>query len=318
MAKVLCIGLNPAVDVTLALDKLNVGAVNRVQTSHVEPAGKAINVASILAQLGHEVTVTGFLGADNCQIFHDKFAALNLHNEFVYIEGATRQNIKIAESCGQMTDVNGQGFLVNEGLIDQLFSKIYELAKLADMVVLSGSLPQGFALGDFDQLIRLILSVNQKLAVDTSGQALQIAINNAPFLIKPNKDEICEMLGVDSSFDEVAYFRQLFEANPTARIAHTVISLGEHGVKWLQTKQHHSVLLTANAPKVTVKSTVGAGDTLLAGMVHGLLLGATDEAVLMHAVAMAAHAVSITGFELACDARLQDLSKDIQIQQIDF
>lgn len=317
MAKVLCITLNPAIDVTLSLDKLNVGAVNRVQTSQIEPAGKGINVASILAQLGHQVTVTGFLGVDNCQMFQDKFGALSLCDEFVYVAGTTRQNIKIAESFGQMTDINGQGFGVDDVAIAQLFNKTCDLAKLADVVVLSGSLPQGFTLADFDKFIKLILAVNPKLVVDTSGEALKIAIDNAPFLIKPNVDEIHEILG-EAFVDGIAYFRQLFAAKPTARIAHVVISMGEQGVQWLQTCDEHTKLLSANAPKVAVKSTVGAGDTLLAGMVHGLLLDVSDEAVLTQAVAMAAHAVSITGFILADLARLQSLSADIHVKHMDF
>ncbi len=309
MAKILCITLNPAIDITLSIDTLKVGAVNRVANSQTHPAGKGINVASILAQLGHDITVTGFLGQQNRQSFDDKFSQLNFDNQFVYVAGETRQNIKIAENNGQMTDINGKGFLVDERAKDELLTKIDNLAKQHDFIVMSGSLPQGFSLDDFANLMVNIQQKNPKLAIDTSGEALKIAIKHNPFLIKPNTDELAESFGVacQTLDEQIQLFQKL-----NSKIEHIVISMGEKGVHWLKRSPTQQTI-TATSPKVTVKSTVGAGDTLVAGMVHGLLSLDDERQILTQAVAMASHAVTIIGFDVANQQRLTELSSQIQI-----
>ncbi|WP_019519878.1 1-phosphofructokinase [Faucicola boevrei] len=311
--KVLCITLNPAIDVTLSLDELHLGAVNRVIATQTHPAGKGINVASILSQLGHNVVVTGFLGNGNRQIFDDKFNQLKFDNQFIYINGDTRQNIKLAENSGQMTDVNGKGFLVEKSAKDALFDRIKNLAKTCEFVVLSGSLPQGFGLTDFDELIQLILAINPKLVVDTSGDALKVAVKNSPFMIKPNLDELHDAFGIDAGSlkAEVALFDRLH-----SDIKHIVVSKGEDGVNWLQKSKHK--ILTANSPTVTVKSTVGAGDTMVAGMVHGFLQGDDDKNTLKNAVAMASYAVTIIGFDVAEKGERERLGSQTTVNEIQF
>lgn len=313
MAKILCISLNPAIDVTLSLDNLKVGAVNRVANHQSEPAGKAINVASILAQLGHQISLTGFLGESNSQSFLKKFARLHLDNQCILVAGETRQNIKIAEKNGQMTDINGKGFVVDETAKQSFFNKINVLASNYDMTIVSGSLPQGFSLDDFANLLNILKQNNAKFAVDTSGEALKVAIDYQPFLIKPNNDELAESFAkpCETLDEQLALFDSL-----DCDIPHIVISMGEKGVHWLKNSQSQREVLLANSPKVVVKSTVGAGDTLLSGMVHGILTLQNDKQILTNAVAMASHAVTIVGFELAESSQLHALAEQIHIHQI--
>lgn len=300
MANILCITLNPAIDLTLQLPILNVGMVNRTHQTTSEPAGKGINVASILSQLGHSVCVTGFLGDDNAQIFLDKFNRLNLLNHCVMVKGATRQNIKIAEQTGQMTDINSTGFAVNDTHKIALTQKINAIVHNFDMVVVSGSLPVGFDSQDFGKLLDNILAINPKLVVDTSGLALKVAIDKQPFLIKPNLDEL---LQIGISLDML---------NTQKLATHSVISLGERGVIWQKPDSN----MVANAPKVIVKSTVGAGDTLTAGMIHGLLTLNDDDQILTQAVAMASHAVTIVDFVVADNDQIASLSNHITIKTL--
>lgn len=313
MAKILCISLNPAVDVTLSLDTFKVGEVNRIANQQSEPAGKAINVASILAQLGHQIGLTGFLGESNSQSFLDKFARLNVDNQCILVAGETRQNIKIAEKNGQMTDINGKGFVVDDTAKQKFFNKISDLVSSYDMTIVSGSLPQGFLLDDFAKLLNILKQNHAKFAVDTSGEALKIAIDYHPFLIKPNHDELAESFAKPcATLDEQLALFDSLDCN----IPNIVISMGEKGVHWLKNNQSQREVLLANSPKVDVKSTVGAGDTLLAGMVHGILTSQNDKKILTNAVAMASHAVTIIGFELADSSRLHTLAEQVYIHQI--
>lgn len=304
MAKIVCIGLNPALDTTIELECLEVGQVNRSQTASTHAAGKALNVASLLSKLGHQVAITGFLGQDNAQAFVETFATFNIDNHCVLLAGATRQNIKIAEADGRMTDINGVGFKVDDNAKQKLYDTIAKLVMSADFVVVAGSLPMDFEMDDFARLLKLIKQSPAKLVVDTSGRALKLACDYQPYLIKPNRDEVLEAFGLPSTTkDEQARFvRQL------AGVSHVVISMAEAGVVWWQ----GNGAIAANTPKVAVKSTVGAGDTLLSGLIHGLINHDDKDAALAMAVAMAAHTVSVVGVELPSKARLDELVAKIK------
>ncbi|MDF5484591.1 PfkB family carbohydrate kinase, partial [Vibrio parahaemolyticus] len=100
--KVVTITLNPALDLTGSVNELNVGSVSLVQQSNLHAAGKGVNVAKVLSDLGADVTVTGFLGKDNPELFHQLFNDINVKNEFVEVKGATRINVKLVEANGNV------------------------------------------------------------------------------------------------------------------------------------------------------------------------------------------------------------------------
>ena len=307
MAKFLCITPNPAIDLTLSLDTLQAGAVNRQQSAVSHAAGKGLNVAQILHDLGHEVTVSGFLGRDNADLFRQHFARESFRDEFVYVNGETRHNIKIAEQSGRMTDINGKGFVVSDADKAALLEKVVPLAAAADYVAVCGSLPQQFTPQDLQRLLACLKTANAHIAVDTSGEALAAAVTCSPFLIKPNSEELQQSFGLPA---ETTAEQAIAIANLPQPVENVVLSMGEHGVNWWQQGR----CLHATAARVEVKSTVGAGDTLLAGMLHGLACGHSPEQTLQTAAALAAHAVSQIGFGIPDNERLSALKQDISIQ----
>lgn len=307
MAKFLCLTLNPAIDFTVGLAELKPGAVNRQQYAKSHAAGKGLNVAQVLWDLGHGVTVSGFLGRGNAAVFQNHFARTGLSDRFVYVDGETRQNVKIAEEGGRMTDINGKGFHVGQNDKTVLLQNASALAEDADFTVVSGSLPQNFTTDDLRTLLGRLKAANPHLAVDTSGEALAAAVDCRPFLIKPNTDELRETFGRDAV---TAAQQAALLADVGAGIAHTVVSMGSDGVNWL----HEGRCLHATAAEVEVKSTVGAGDTLTAGMLHGLAVGLTPEETLRTAAALAANAVSQVGFDIPDPQRLAALKQSIQIR----
>ncbi|MDO4223038.1 MAG: 1-phosphofructokinase [Acinetobacter sp.] len=304
--KMLCITLNPAIDLTLQVNELQLGAVNRQQYVQSHAAGKGLNVAQILRDLGHDVIVTGFLGQANRQIFDTHCQAQGFDSQFIYVDGETRQNIKISEQSGRMTDINGKGFVVSTADKSALLQQCERLAKQADYVVIAGSLPQNFSLADFEQLVRTIQGHQSKIAIDTSGEALIQAIQLQPWLIKPNTDELYESFQQDVT--TLAQQKALF-AQMDCHIEHIVISMGEQGVNWL----NHQQDLHAKPPRVQVKSTVGAGDTLLAGMVHGLSQQYDFKDILCTATALASHAVTQIGFGIPSIAQRTQLEQQTQV-----
>ncbi|AIL60053.1 1-phosphofructokinase [Pseudomonas alkylphenolica] len=307
MAKILTLTLNPALDLTVSLDALRSGQVNRSQAQHSHAAGKGLNVAQVLADLGHNVTVGGFLGADNLQPFEDLIARRGFADCFVRVPGETRCNIKLVEADGRVTDINGPGPEVSEQACEQLLAKLTHIAPGHDAVVVAGSLPRGLSPQWLRQLLEQLKAMGLKVALDSSGEALRAGLQSAPWLVKPNTDELGEVLGssVHSFAEQQLAARQLIAQG----VEHVVVSQGEHGVNWFQ----QSCVLTAVPPVVKVASTVGAGDSLLAGMVHGLLSADSAEQTLRLATAIAAQAVTQIGFGINDRTQLAQLQHDVRL-----
>lgn len=309
MAKVLTVTLNPAIDISIQLDTLNVGHVNRQQSVQSLAAGKGLNVAQVLKDLGHKAIVTGFLGQSNRQIFDQHFAHEGFDSHFIYINGETRQNIKVGEQSGRMTDINGKGFYVSDTDKKALLSTIESLLAPVEIVVVSGSLPQGFSIEELVDLIQWLKSKGKKVVVDTSGPALGAAIKANPWLIKPNTDELSEAYAQPAA--TFAQQKQLI-ADQNIDIENIVISMGEHGVHWI----HPTHPLFAKAPKVQVKSTVGAGDSLVAGMIHGFLSQYSPEETLKTATAIGSNAVTQIGFAIEDLSAIDNLKQHITVDSL--
>ncbi|MBF7683435.1 1-phosphofructokinase [Acinetobacter sp. B5B] len=309
MAKVLTVTLNPAIDVTIQIDTLHVGHVNRQQSAQSLAAGKGLNVAQVLKDLGHKAIITGFLGQENRQIFDKHFAHEGFDNHFIYIQGETRQNIKVGEQSGRMTDINGKGFAVTQKDKDALHATIEGLLDPVEIVVVSGSLPQGFTTTELVELIEWLKSKGKKVVVDTSGPALSAAIRANPWLIKPNTDELAE--AYNQPAETFAQQKQLIQDHQVD-IENIVISMGEHGVNWV----HPVHPLHAKAPRVHVKSTVGAGDSLVAGMIHGFLSQYSPEETLKTATAIGSNAVTQIGFAIEDLSAIDNLKKQITVDSL--
>lgn len=308
MAKILTLTTNPALDLTVQLGPLQVGQVNRSEAMLSHAAGKGINVAQVLADLGHSLTVAGFLGVENQQPFESLFAKRGFVDEFVRVPGETRSNIKLAESSGRITDLNGPGPQVSLQAQQALATRIEQIAGGFDAVVVAGSLPRGV---DPQWLKTLLLRLNAmglKVALDTSGEALRAGLQASPWLIKPNTEELADAL--DAPIISIAAQAQAAAALRQRGIEHVVISQGSEGVHWFSA----DVALQALPPKVSVASTVGAGDSLLAGMVHGLLSGDKPEQTLRTATAIAAMAVTQIGFGINDRVQLKRLESGVNVR----
>ena len=309
MAKILTLTLNPALDITISLERLRPGAVNRSLAQHSHAAGKGLNVAQVLADLGHCVTVGGFLGLDNLAPFEALIAWRGFADCFVRVPGETRSNIKLVEADGQVTDINGPGPQVDEAARDALLRRLAEVAPGHDAVVVAGSLPRGISPEWLRELLLMLKSQGLKVALDSSGEALRAGLEAAPWLVKPNTEELGEVLGqpvLDPAGRRAAAQRLL-----ASGVEHVVVSQGEQGVTWFAT----GLALHAQPSKVHIASTVGAGDSLVAGMVHGLLQAEAPAATLRRATAIAAQAVTQVGFGIQDREQLARLEAAVHLAE---
>ncbi|MFR0692559.1 1-phosphofructokinase [Enterobacterales bacterium AE_CKDN230030158-1A_HGKHYDSX7] len=310
MARILTLTLNPALDFTVRLPRLEVGEVNRSESVLSQAAGKGLNVAQVLADLGHSLTVAGFLGADNALPFEALFRRRGFVDAFVRVPGETRRNIKIAEGGGRITDINGPGPQVSGAQQDALLERIDLIAGGFDLAVVAGSLPRGV---DPQWLRELLLRLKRhglKVAFDCSGAALRAGIEAAPWLVKPNDQELGEACGgLAASAQELA---AQVDSLRSRGIEQVVVSQGSEGVRWFGPQGAWQAI----PPKVEVASTVGAGDSLLAGMVHGLLAGWPAERVLRQATAVAALAVTQFEFGIVDTQGLQRIGDAVRVQAL--
>lgn len=309
--RVVTVTINPAIDQTISIPNFTSGTVNRVQSSRMDAGGKGINVASFLADFGQPATVTGFLGADNDEIFRRLFERKGIEDRCVRIAGQTRIGVKISdEVLNQTTDINFPGETPSADDIRRLFAILAELAATREWFVLSGSIPRGVSTGIYREMVQTLKG--KKVVLDTSGEGFAQAASAGPWLIKPNVDELREYTGqpLDSHMAILAAARQLSAAYG---IASVVISMGKQGAIFVEGAE----TLWAIPPAVKVKSTVGAGDAMVAGIVVAKIRGLSLAECARLATAFSAAAISHVGHDLPSVAEVEAMRYRVIIRELE-
>lgn len=307
--EVVTVTLNPAIDQTVTIAHFALGMVNRVEHSQQHAGGKGVNVAAILADAGHAVAATGFLGRENSAIFEDVFARKHIVDRFVRITGQTRIGIKISDPANQQTtDINFPGLAPAAADLDALLGQLEQLE--APWFVLSGSLPPGLAPTIYADLTRSLRRRGRRVALDSSGAALRHALEAAPDLIKPNIHELAEALGTTlPNPNAVAAAVQPLLARGTRLVA---VSMGADGACVVTPDS----LMIARPPRVRVQSTVGAGDAMLAGLVAAQLRGLPLPVAARLATAFAVDALSQIGVGRSSAAAIEALMQQVVIEEM--
>jgi 1-phosphofructokinase len=257
---------NPAVDRVLVVPGFKTGSTNRAVVGRMDIGGKGINVARHLAQLGCGVIATGFLGAEDLPGIVDTLRSQGVQCEFVRVAGETRVNLKILDPVsGQDTEINEPGPLLAPDDIDALLERVRSLAPRCAVMVFSGSLTPGMPDDFYARAIGLAAGAGARTILDATGAALREGIAAKPDLVKPNRAEAEELLGV-SLHDEdqmIAAAKRLVERG--ARTA--VISLGPAGAICASA----GGTWRARAPQITARNTVGSGDAMVAALAWALM-----------------------------------------------
>ena len=266
--RIATVSLNPAIDQTALVPNFAAGAVNRVEHEQSDAGGKGVNVASFLAQFGLSVAVTGILGENNIEPFVRLFVEKGIVDRFVRLPGLTRVNVKIVdERQDRVTDINFPGLSVGTADLARLNAAIDALAADTGWFVLSGSVPEGVPNTVYADLVTSLKSRGKTVVLDASGPAFAAAIPTGPDVIKPNIEELQELVGrnLAGHGDIVAAAKQLIDQG----IGLVAVSMGPDGALFVE----RDAAVLAVPPNITVKSTVGAGDAMVAGIVTGTLRG---------------------------------------------
>ena len=255
---------NPALDYVVFLDNLKLGDVNRSTRESIFYGGKGINVSTILNTLGLETTALGFVAGFTGKAIEDGLAAQGIHTDFIHLpEGNSRINVKVKH--GDETEINGQGPVITEEAINELFAKLDTLTK-EDILVLAGSIPNTLPEDIYEKILARLESKGIRVVVDATKDLLLNVLKYHPFLIKPNNHELGEMFGTVCKTDEdiVHYAKKLQEKGAV----NVLISMAGDGAI-LITEDGQNIKM--GTPKGKVVNSVGAGDSMVAGFITGYL-----------------------------------------------
>ena len=295
--KLITVTLNPAVDTAYQLDKLKIGESTRTKNPLKSAGGKGLNATRVAKLLGEEIIATGFLGGSNGAFIRDQLQQVGVTGEFIQVQGETRQCLSFIDSEKNQTEILEEGPCISECEAKLFEEKVAELltetvgvaeasggqgAGCSAVLAVSGSLPKGFVSGLYRMILAEAKKSGIKVILDTSGQALIDCIEDGPYLIKPNLQELEQVLGYKcQNEDEIwAAMEKLQEKG----IKVVIVSDGENGSLVLYEDKHYRVS-TAN---IEATSAVGSGDSFIAGFAAGMVRGYSIEQTLVLASACGA------------------------------
>ena len=289
---------NPAIDYVVWLDGLRPGAVNRARRELIQFGGKGINVSVMLARLGVESTALGFLAGFTGRAVEQGLVQDGIKTDFIQLdEGFTRINVKL--KGGEETEINGQGPAIPAGALEALFRRLDRLTG-EDILVLAGSIPSSLPGDIYERILARLDGRGVRTVVDAEGELLCGVLPCRPFLVKPNHLELEAVFGRELRSEEE---RRACAGELRKRGARNVlVSLAGDGALLLdETGAFHRIA----APKGTVRNSVGAGDSMVAGFLAGWL-NTGDYA---RALRLGAAAGSATAFSdgLASRATVEEL-----------
>jgi 1-phosphofructokinase family hexose kinase len=266
-ALVATVTLNPAVDQALAIEELALGGTNRCQLEALDPGGKGLNASRVVHRLGRPTLALGFVGGVTGELIRRRLDAEGVPHAFDEVPEPTRLNVMVYErASGRRTRIYAPGARVEPALIERLRARLAGLPA-GSPVVLAGSLPPGLSPEVYHDLVAWLRARGLPVIVDAQGDALEHALAAGPTLIKPNAEEAGELVGRRLDDGDAALAAALRLRSRGAE--QVVVSRGELGAVAVGPEGWWRAV----PPAVVARSTVGSGDSMVAGLAIGLLEG---------------------------------------------
>ena len=257
---------NPAIDYVVHTKEMQVGQVNRSESEEIYFGGKGINVSFVLHELGIPSKALGFVAGFTGAALENGVQASGIETDFVHLKnGFSRINVKIKSE--EETDLNGQGPVIDEAALQELFEKLKQL-KDGDTLVLAGSIPNTLPADIYERILESLSDRAIRTVVDATKDLLLNVLKYKPFLVKPNNYELGEMFGVtlDTTEEIATYAAKLKEMGAQ----NVLVSMAGDGALLLD---EHGKTHVCGVCKGTVKNSVGAGDSMVAGFLAGSIDG---------------------------------------------
>jgi 1-phosphofructokinase len=281
--KIATVTLNPAIDRSIIYDnEFLSGELNRVNSATVNAGGKGVNVSRMLKKLGKNSEIFGFEGGYVGQMLCSMLKEEGLDNSFTKTLAETRMNIKITDKNGKETEINENGGPVSQQELDRLLEALKKSE--SDVFIIGGSTPKGLPEDTVKQIVGILKARGKTVICDISGQPLKYAVENKPYLIKPNRQEFCDLIGhtpEDYVMEAINFY------NSTG--IEILLTLGKKGAVYSGRAGNCRVV----NPEIIPKGFTGAGDTFLASYVYML----SEEKTFCEAIQFAS-AASLSKVEL--------------------
>ena len=302
--------LNPTIDKTVYLTELNLGKTNRPYKTVQNGAGKAINVSVVLKELGQNVVCMGFHCEGNGHVITERLENKQIKYNFINIGGDARVNIKIFDGRTQeITEINEQSVFIEKSLIEDFLAGLESAVQSGDMVVLTGSLPAGCDEEIYANMIALLSRKGAKCIIDADGEALRFSLEKKPFLIKPNLDEL-KKIYPDFVFEDIGSVICAAKLLAGAHAEIVAVSMGKDGALITDGRETYF----SPPETVDVLSTVGAGDSMVAGMIAAIDQGLSE--MLRSGVAAALASIIREGTNLMKMNDYQNFLGKVKVQKM--
>lgn len=301
--------MNPSFDKTASVDQFCAGEVNRLHSVRVDVGGKGINVAIVLKRLGIPVRCVGCLGEENGQSFLHMIQKDELVFDYLSVPGEVRTNLKLLDEKEKVvTEFNEPGISLDEGQMEAFLQLLAERSQDSQYVVLSGRIPAGCTEKTYQRCMQAVK--DKKCILDCAGESLLHGIKEKPYLIKPNLPEMEALMKKElrtlRSLRDAALFLIEYGAQ------NVVVSMGKYGAMFV----NKTTTLFAPALMVEARSTVGAGDAMVGGILAGLSEGASMQEAFRYGVAAGAASVMTDGTQLLYKKDFDLLLPKVTVQEV--
>jgi 1-phosphofructokinase family hexose kinase len=302
--------MNPCFDRTVEVDTLQISRVNRIRNARDDLGGKGINVAVVAGRLGLDVQCIGIMGTDGSAELSGLMDREGLRHRFLTVPGRVRTNMKIYSRDGQgVTELNEPGAAVDDSILREFYELTRQETAASEIVVMTGSLPPGCPEGTYRDLMNAL--DGKKCILDTEGKELELAAKGAkPYLIKPNLRELETTLGIE--LRTIRAIRDAALLFIRLGVEHAVVSMGEMGAMYVSERK----TLFAPALRIEAKSTVGAGDAMIGGMLMGYEKTGDMAKAFRYGIAAGAASVMTEGTQLIVRSDFEKLLAQVKVQEV--
>lgn len=296
---------NPSIDRAVLIPSLHRGEVHRASTSRIDPGGKGVNVSRALSAQGDATLAVLPSGGPEGHLLEELLDAAGVRHASVPVRGSVRMNISVLEPDGTTTKLNEPGPQLSAAEVDALLDATVAHADGAAWVVGCGSLPPGAPTDLYAVLTARARERGARVAIDSSGAPFAAAVAARPNLVKPNHEELAELVGHD--LPTLADVRDAARDLVSGGIEVVAVSLGGDGALLVTADECAHARATITSPL----STVGAGDCMLAGLLHGLSTGSAPTEALVAGVTWGAAAVTLPGSRVPAPADLDGIRPEL-------
>jgi 1-phosphofructokinase len=309
---IVTVTLNPAIDKTAEVERLEPGRLNRLRNVRLDAGGKGVNVSKMIRALGGESVCVGLVAGPTGEELLAMIKALGLNGRFLPASGGlTRVNLKVVDQDGTLTELNEPGVEASPKDLDALLDLAVSLAGPGGLCALSGSLPKGADPGVYGRYAEKMAASGIKVLLDAEGEALRLGLAARPHLVKPNRFELTRYFGVPEDLPE-AELPPLCRELVKGGAAMVILSLGADGAMFFTADSE----ARARALPVKVRSSVGAGDSMVGAAALAIERDLSFESAARLAMAASIGAVATEGTTAPAFDVVESLVDEIVLEAI--